>query len=274
MCEPEGWARDNLGAALSILGHASADPAGFLEQKYDFGDAREVHFTGYFETELHASLSEQPGFQVPLYGMPDIDPMPSRAEIVAGALHDRAEVLAWLRDPLDAFLLQVQGSGVLILSDGSRIGIGYAGKNGHPYKSIGQELLARGVQPPMSLTKIRSYCTQNPKLVEDLLNTNPSYVFFALRDAGSGPIGAMGVPVSKLRSIAVDPEFIPLGSPAWVDVLIDGTRYQRLMIAQDIGSAIKGPNRADIFCGTGAEAGLIAGGLNTTGKLIPLLPKR
>jgi len=159
------------------------------------------------------------------------------------------------------------------LPDGGTIGIGFAGKNGHRYRSIGQELLKLGVPGPMTLAKIKRYCTEHPDKVQSLLNTNPSYVFFELRDSNTGPIGAMGIPVTPFRSLAVDPEHIPLGTPVWVEVALDDKPTKSLMIAQDIGSAIKGPNRADIFCGTGATAERISGSLNTTGKMIPLVPK-
>lgn len=270
----EGWLEDDLEAALSVLRSVTELPARkFFETKFALGEPRTTHFTGYFETVLFASLNQSEIYHVPLYAMPcSTGPLPSRAEIAANGID--AEILAWLANPLDAFLLQVQGSGRLRLQDGRELGIGYAGKNNHPYRSIGAELVTRGITSAdqMSLDIIRGYCAANPNEVQTLLNTNPSYVFFELRDVASGPIGAMGVPVTPFRSIAVDPDYIPLGTPVWIETEIEGVPHRRLMIAQDIGSAIKGPARADIFCGTGDEAGQIAGRLNTSGKMIPLLP--
>ncbi len=270
----KGWLEDDLEAALSVMRvDTSMSAHDFFETQFDLGEPQKTHFTGYFETVLPASLIQSETFNVPLYAIPNpSDQLPSRAEISANGID--ADILAWLSDPLDAFLLQVQGSGRLQLPDGRALGIGYAGKNGHPYRSIGAELVKRGITSAnqMSLGVIRAYCAENPDKVHDLLNTNPSYVFFQLRDVEAGPIGAMGLAVTPFRSIAVDPEYIPLGTPVWVDVMIDGNRSNHLMIAQDIGSAIKGPARVDIFCGTGEKAGQIAGGLNTFGKMIPLLP--
>jgi len=252
---PKGWLKDDLEAVLSVLGAQTPLPAReFFESGYVFDKPRLAHFTGYFETVISAHFERGQTHQVPLYGPPEFEgPYPTRAEIVENGL--QAEILAWLAEPLDAFLLQVQGSGRLHFPDGQEIGIGYAGP-----------------AEQMSLDVIRSYCGENPTEVIALLNTNPSYVFFQLRDATTGPIGAMGIPVTPFRSIAVDPDHIPLGTPVWIEVEIEGTLHQSLMIAQDIGSAIKGPARADIFCGTGESAGEIAGRLNCSGKMIPLLP--
>lgn len=275
-----GWVEDDLAAALKVYREHSyceiqQDAQTFFEAGFKLGDARSTHFTGYYEIALEARWDETPEFGVPLLGYPaDISPMPSRSEIVAGALERSAECLAWLKDPLDAFFLQVQGSGQLHFPDGSKRGIGYAGKNGHPYRSIGAELVDRGVARAenMSPDVIRAYCQANPDKTAALLNINPSYVFFQLRDAATGPIGAMGIPVTALRSIAVDPDHIVLGSPVWVELEMDGRPLRQLMIAQDVGSAIKGAGRADIFCGTGDVAGQVAGRLNTRGKMIPLVP--
>ena len=279
MPPPVGWAKDDLREALRAYARTAdvpgeIDPRSFFENRFETGAPIDATFTGYFEMELAGRLNPEKGFTVPLYPMPDSgEPLPDRAAITRGAL-DIAPI-AWVADPLDAFLLQVQGSGRLILPDGHAVGVGYAGRNGHPYRSIGAELVRRGVVTveDMSLDVIRRYCSENPDAVEELLSTNPSYVFFCLRPAGSGPIGAMGAAVSPLRSIAVDPDFISLGSPVWVDLEIDGKPFRRLMIAQDVGSAIKGPGRIDIFCGTGPDAGEIAGRLNARGKLLPLVSR-
>ncbi len=239
-----------------------------------------VLFTGYHEPDLLASRVATERFRFPVCRLPD--------GLAGGTLwHDRAEIetksltrgleIAWLDDPLEAFLLQVQGSGRLRFPDGETIRVGYAGTNGHPYRSIGAELVRLGEVPPdrMDIDAIRRWCLANPERRTWLLQHNPSFVFFRVLDLSpeSGPLGSMGRPVTARRSIAVDPSRVPLGAPVWVEV--DGPqRFARLMIAQDTGSAIKGPQRADIFFGCGVEAARLAGELKSSGRMTVLLPRR
>ncbi len=231
------------------------------------GDAR---FTAYYEPELAAAPSRSAAFPAALYAMPPDLPAPwvPRADIVAGDLLAGHEI-AYVQSPIEAFLAQVQGSVRLRMQDGVVLRLGYAGKNGQPYASIGRELVRRGVAPAAQMTPdaIRIWCAENPDLVADLLNTNPSFVFFRVLDlpSGTGPLGAMGLPVTPGRSLAVDPDVIALGSPVWIDCPGFGAR---LMVAQDVGSAIKGAGRGDIFVGSGPEAGRRAGAINTTGRMI------
>lgn len=237
-------------------------------------------FTGYFEPELEGSLTRTGRFQYPIYRRPpelkEGTDFHSRAAIEDGAISGRGLELAWLDDPVDVYFLQVQGSGRIRLTDGTVIRVGYAGANGHSYRSIGHEMVRRGTHSmdEVSAPEIASWVRGNPEEGRRLLHTNPSYVFFRKIDsltAEDGPIGAMGRSISTMRSIAIDPKFAPLGAPVWVEK--DGKRSIRsLMIAQDTGGAIKGMQRADIFYGTGAEAGDLAGRIKDGGRMVLLLP--
>lgn len=237
-------------------------------------------FTGYFEPELDGSLSRTGRFQYPLYRRPpelrDGSVFHSREAIENGAIAGRGLELVWLDDPVDVYFLQVQGSGRIRLTDGSVLRVGYAGANGHAYRSIGQEMVRRGSHSmdQVSAPEIASWVRNNPGDGRDLLHTNPSYVFFrkiGTLSAENGPIGAMGRSISTLRSIAIDPKFTPLGAPVWIEK--DGrSPIRSLMIAQDTGGAIKGMQRADIFFGTGADAGDTAGRIKDGGRMVLLLP--
>ncbi|CAN1487393.1 MltA Membrane-bound lytic murein transglycosylase [Paracoccaceae bacterium] len=237
-------------------------------------------FTGYFEPELDGSLTRTGRFQYPLYRRPpelrDGSVFHSRQAIEGGAIAGRGLELAWLDDPVDVYFLQVQGSGRIRMTDGSVVRVGYAGANGHAYRSIGQEMVRRGSHSmdQVSAPEIAAWVRNNPTEGRDLLNTNTSYVFFrkiSTLNAEDGPIGAMGRSISTLRSVAIDPKFTPLGAPVWIEK--DGSRPIRsLMIAQDTGGAIKGMQRADIFFGTGAEAGDTAGRIKDGGRMVLLLP--
>lgn len=235
-------------------------------------------FTGYYEPELAGSLTQSARFSHPVYRRPpelrDGQPYLTRAQIQGGALRGRGLELVWLEDPVEAFFLQVQGSGRIRLPDGSMIRLGYDGRNGHGYQSVGQEMIRRGTHSPdqVSAQAIKSYVRDVAGT--GLLNVNPSYVFFRKIDGlgpQDGPIGAMTRPITPLRTVAVDPAFTPLGVPVWVEK--DGTApMRRLMVAQDTGGAIKGAQRADIFYGTGDQAGDQAGTVKDGGRMIQLLP--
>jgi membrane-bound lytic murein transglycosylase A len=237
-------------------------------------------FTGYYEPELPGSPVRTPRFTVPLYARPpelrDGVQYLARAEIEAGALRGRGLELAWLADPVEAYFLQVQGSGRIRMPDGQVVRLGYAGRNGHPYRSIGQEMVRRGTHSfaEVSAQAIRAWVRRNPGPGAALLNTNPSYVFFRRLPRlppEAGPIGAMGRSIAALRSLAVDPAHVPLGAPVWLEK--DGARpLRRLMVAQDTGGAIKGAQRADIFYGTGDAAGDAAGTVKDGGRMVVLLP--
>ena len=238
-------------------------------------------FTGYYEPELAGSRVRTARFAYPIYRMPpDLAPGTiwfSRAEIEAGALlHGHGLELAWLDDPVDVYFLMVQGSGRIGLPDGSVLRVGYAGKNGHPYRSIGQSLVRRGLLPPeeVSAQAIRDWIAINPVAGAALFNENPSFVFFrGVNDlpTDKGPIGAMARSLTPLRSVAVDASVVPLGAPVWIDKA-GRDPLRRPMVAQDTGSAITGAQRADIFYGTGAAAGGAAGRIKDGGRMVILLP--
>lgn len=237
-------------------------------------------FTGYFEPELEGSLVQTGRFQYPIYKRPpelkEGTVYHSREAIEGGALAGRGLELAWLDDPVDVYFLQVQGSGRIRLTDGTVIRVGYAGANGHSYRSIAHEMVRRGTHAidEVSAPEIAAWVRSNPEAGRNLLYTNPSFVFFrtiGTLTADDGPIGAMGRSITTMRSIAIDPKFTPLGAPVWIEK--DGkTPIRSLMVAQDTGGAIKGMQRADIFYGTGADAGDMAGRIKDGGRMVLLLP--
>jgi membrane-bound lytic murein transglycosylase A len=253
--------------------------------------------TGYFEPVYPGCPAAAPGCETPVRGRPPglvdadarrIDPAapparirgcvdrgalaacPDRAAIEAGAMPD-APALAWM-DRTDKVFLQIQGSGRLSMPDGSTLRLGYAAQNGSPYVPIGRVLLAAGaIARPVSMQSIRAWLAANPARAEAVLNANPAYVFFTVLDLpeATGPIGSLGVPLTPGRSIAVDPRQMPLGLPVFT--AIDGLP-PRLALAQDTGGAIRGAGRIDLFTGTGAAAGEVAGRLAAPASLWLLLP--
>ena len=299
--ELDGWHGDDHGAALDVfletcpdidrppwpalcaVAQTQAGGRGFFEAFFRpvlVGEPPAL-FTGYYEPEIPGALRRDARHRWPIYRTPpELVPgtlWHSRAEIEENGLLDgRGLEIAWLADPVDRFFLQIQGSGRIRLPDGGILRVGYAARNGHDYRSIGKELVRRGIYRPheVSASVISAWIRRNPQEGRDLLHHNPSYVFFRrLPDMppGKGPLGAMNRSVTALRSIAVDPAHTRLGAPVWVEK--DGAEpLRRLMIAQDTGSAIKGAQRADIFYGSGPEAGRIAGRVRDRGRMVVLLP--
>ena len=261
-------------------------------------------FTGYFEPLLHGSLKKTPRYSVPLYKKPNdlvtvqlgdfnnalkgeqitgrlwankLVPYAKRAEIESGALSGKGLELVWVDDPVDAFFLQIQGSGLVKLPSGKILRMGYAGKNGQPYFAIGRELVVRGAlkMENVSLQTIRAWLMANPSEAQAVMNKNPSYVFFRVIE-GAGPIGAQGVPLTAGHSMAVDRRYIPLGAPLWLDTtdpLVPGSPLRRLVIAQDTGGAIKGIVRGDFFWGAGDRARRGAGKMKQPGRIFIFLPR-
>jgi membrane-bound lytic murein transglycosylase A len=237
-------------------------------------------FTGYYEPVLQGSPIRTARFAYPIYRRPpelhDGIAWYDRATIESGILRGRGLEIAWLDDPVEVFFLHIQGSGRVHMTNGTTIRVGYAGRNGYAYRSIGQELVSRGIltRSQVSADTIRAYVRANPVNGLQLLNHNPSYVFFrklsTLTD-DQGPIGAMGRSITTLRSIAVDPDYVPLGAPVWIEKS-GADPMHRLMVAQDTGGAIKGAQRADIFFGTGPQAGHDAGTIKDGGRMLQLLP--
>lgn len=266
--------------------------------------------TGYYEPIVEGALFPSDEYRVPLYAPPSnlvaagrrktaegfpnrgrigrrlgrkkIVPYYERAEIEAGVLAGRGLEICWLKDPIDAFFLQIQGSGRVQLDTGRVLRINYAAHNGHPYTPVGRILIAQGEIPAeeMSMDRIRQWMQANPDRAEALRHANKSYVFMrpVPLDEAEEPIGAQGVPLVPGRSIAVDRRLHVYGTPFFIsaDLPLRSDRtvaFRRLMVAQDTGSAIIGPARADIYFGAGAEAGAVAGRLRHPGRFIMLVPR-
>lgn len=302
--ELDGWAEDDHAEALSVFlqtcpdmndpdwsslcavaqNNKITDAKAFFEMFFRpvlMSDGADPLFTGYFEPELDGSRFPTERFRYPVYRMPDEareqSPWLTRREILTtNVMKNRGLEIAWVDDPVELFFLQIQGSGRIHLPDGRYLRVGYGGANGHPYRSIGVELVQRGVYEPhqVSAQVIKNWVRRNPVEGAELLLHNPSYVFFRelkKMPGHLGPLGAMNRSVTTMRTVAVDPAFVPLGAPVWVEK--DGeTPMRRLMVAQDTGSAIKGAQRADIFFGTGDEAGKAAGRLRDPGRMLVLMP--
>ena len=299
----DGWASDDheaaLGVFLTTCGDLDEDDwrrvcaaaregrgkaRAFFERHFApdlVSDGNPALFTGYYEPALEGSPVRTDRYRHAIYRRPpEVQPgveWHSRAEIeTRGLLEGRGLEIAWLSDPVEAFFLQVQGSGRIRLTDGRAIRVGFGGRNGHPYRSIGTELVRRGVfeKHQVSAQRIKRWVRENPAAGAELLRHNPSFIFFrevSEVPADLGPLGAMNRSVTALRTVAVDPDFAPLGAPVWIEKGGRGP-MNRLMVAQDTGSAIKGPQRADIFFGTGAEAGERAGRVRDPGRMFVLLP--
>ena len=281
--------------------------AGFALFRVSDGGRSDGLFTGYFEPLLSGARRRGGRYTVPIYARPadlvSVDlgafqpdlggrrivgrvaggalrPYESRAEVEAGALTDRAAVIAWVDDPVDAFVLHVQGSGRIDLEDGGELRVGYAASNGHAYASIGRVLADRGelTLDEVTLPAIRAWLAAHPEQARALMDENPSFVFFRELEH-DGPMGAQGTVLTPGRSLAVDRRHIPLGAPVWIDIMAPAVdpeapdrALRRLVIAQDTGAAIRGPLRGDLFWGFGPEAEAVAGRMKHHGGLYLLLP--
>ena len=237
-------------------------------------------FTGYYEPSYPGSLHKTNTYKIPLYAKPTgLTRQPSRSEINQGALANKQLEIAWLRNKIDRFFLQVQGSGKLRLDNGQTVQIGFAGKNGYPYTTIGRYLIEQGElsKQHVSMKSIRHWLATHPQQAQSVLEQNASFIYFRILKTDE-PIGAGQVPLTATRSLAVDRRFIPLGAPLYLSTQIPTTAgkprpFNQLMIAQDTGSAIRGAVRGDIFWGAGAEAERIAGHMQSKGRYWILLPK-
>ena len=243
------------------------------------GEGQEGLFTGYYESELNGSWTRTGRFNVPVYRMPARNGhrLPSRAEIARGALAGQGLELLWVDDPIEAFIMEIQGSGRVQMPDGSLVGLNYAGQNGQKYYPIGRYLVDQGVTTAdqMTMHVIRSWLRQHPDQAQQVMNLNPSAVFFRLRSSGD-PRGA-STELTPRRSLAVDPNFVPLGVPVWLDLhdvpVVPGGLLRTLVMAQDTGGAIKGPIRGDYFWGHGDEAAYAAGVMKARGRYFMLVPQ-
>ncbi len=302
--------------AAQMLGETASRDAvrSFLETRLqpwavtNADGSREGLITGYYEPLIQGSRWKSAKNPVPVHGVPDdmlqldlaevypetkslrlrgrvegrkVLPYWSRAQIEAQGDNFPARVLLWAADPIELFFLQIQGSGQVQLTDGSRVRVAYADQNGHPYRSIGNWLIQQGelTFAQASMQGIQRWARDNPQRLDELLNVNPSYVFFreetvpVINGKPLGPKGSQGVPLEAGRAIAIDPRTIPLGAPVFIAFRMpDGTPMQRLVMAQDTGGAIRGRVRADFYWGFGKEAGAQAGKMRQQGRLWMLWP--
>lgn len=291
---------------------SSSDARAFFERAFVPARITAPGFvTGYYEPEVDGSRKPSEVYATPLYKAPQgltlvtdknrpkgwpteithgirrgkaLEVLPDRPAIMKGALEGKDLELIWLKSPVDAFFVHVQGSARVRLEDGSVMRVGYAGKTGHPYTAIGRVLVQAGEGTPedFTMTGLRNWLQRNPQRMDWLFAHNRSFIFFrAIEDIdpGAGPIGAAGVPLVAGRSIAMDHSLHTYGMPVFVDTDLAGSgltdpRWQRLMIVDDTGSAIKGQARGDLFIGSGAQAGTIAGAVRHPASMTLLWPRR
>ena len=262
-------------------------------------------FTGYYEPTLYGSLKPSREYKTPIYPKPTdliyvnlgewkhslgnsrilgrvvghrLKPYFSRSDISKGALEGKISPILWLKSEIDAFFLHIQGSGRVVLPDGEVYRLGYSGKNGRKYYPIGRYLVEVGAIPKenISMQSIKKWLKENPGKKKDVMNMNPSYVFFRKLKGKEGPIGAEGVVLTSGRSLAVDRHYSKLGAPIWLSANFgdeEGKKLQRLMVAQDTGGAIKGPIRGDVFWGSGKTAERLAGIMKAKGSMYVFYPK-
>lgn len=293
-------------SARQVPANATAVRA-FLQQTLQVyslrsGDSDKGLITGYYEPVYPGSLQRTERDTVPVYGVPDdliivaldsiypelkgkrlrgrLEGRVLKPYDDAAAIQDKganAKVLAWLSQPIDLQFLQIQGSGRIRLDDGRQLRIAYADQNGYPYKPVGRWLVEQGQlkKEEVSMGKIRDWALANPQCLHEMLASNPSYVFFTTRpDSDEGPRGSLNVPLTTGYSVAIDRKVIPLGSLLWLNTTRpDGSPVVRPVAAQDTGGAIAGEVRADLFWGTGDQAGDLAGNMKQQGQIWLLWPK-
>jgi len=263
-------------------------------------------FTGYYLPLIQGRLHPNEQFHIPIYALPTnllkintastsssgkplirqrknnmLIPYPIRTEINQGEIHQYAKVLAWSDNAIDVYFAQVQGSAMVELPNKKRFMIGYAGDNGHSYTSIGKLLIIKGeiTRENVSMQTIRNWLIRHPEQANNLMNQNDSYVFFK-RLNEAHPLGTEKIPLTPQHSLAIDNRYIPFGAPIWLDTTIPNypheknlIPFQKLLIAQDTGGAIKGVVRGDIYWGAGKKAEFIAGRMNSSGESWILLPR-
>ncbi|MDF7674477.1 murein transglycosylase A [Acetobacteraceae bacterium ESL0709] len=268
---------------------------------------KEAFYTGYYEPQIEASLKRTSDYTVPLYRRPldlvrekatngeivfgrwigqDFQPYDDRAAIDQGSLKGKGLEIAWLKDPVDLFFLQIQGSGRLLLPDGKVLRVGYSARNGQPYVPIGQVLVRKGLmaKDDVTMESLRNWLAAHPDQVQSILEENPNYVFFKTLPLPpqEGPVGAFGVGLTPGRSVAIDRTYLPFAAPVWVETVFpsetpspsaDVMNWDHLTFAQDVGKDIQGVGRADLFTGWGDQARFVAGNLRHRGHMILLLPR-
>ncbi|HEX2840676.1 murein transglycosylase A [Hyphomicrobium sp.] len=310
----DAWLRTAVQRGAELADRIATGAAARAFFQDNFTPHRVVHtgaeglLTGYYEPVLAGARAAGGPFRIPVYRRPPdlvnlvreeergaladgltharrttdgIEPYATRAEIEDGALDGQDLELLWLPDPVDTFFMHIQGSGRIRLPDGGTLRITYDGKNGHPYTSIGRHLIDAGYFSPeeMTLGALKTWLAADPVRGRKVMQENRSFIFFReLENEDDGPLGALEIPLSEGRSLAVDTGFHAIGTPVYVsapllkpDVTPQG--FQRLMIAQDVGSAIRGPERGDIYFGSGDTAGRQAGGTKHPGRFYVLLPR-
>ncbi len=306
----EGWQEPCQQA--TVMEHASEiEVRQFFEKNFTPHQVRQADgdtqglLTGYYVPDLLGSRQPSNIYRYPLYQRPEdllvidlsdvypdlgnyrlrgrleghrVIPYWDRSEIDSPEQPLAGQELFWVADAVELFFLHIQGSGRILLEDGETVLVNYADQNGHPYRSIGKYLLDQGAMErhEMSMQNIRRWASDNPAQVDALLNQNPSYVFFRPLDSDvQSPPGALGVPLTPGRSLAVDRRYVPLGAPVFVATTWPNTDrpLRRLMMAQDTGGAIKGRIRGDFFWGMGDKAGALAGRMKQSARFWVLLPK-
>ena len=306
----EAW-KDACTAASRVMNPGADTARRYFEEHYSAyqvlaaDGTQDGLMTGYYEPLLRGSRKPTARYRHPVYGVPDdlliidlaelypelkgmrlrgrlegrrVVPYYDRARIENGEAPVRGREIAWVEDAVELFFLHIQGSGRILLDTGETLRIGYAEQNGHPYRSIGRLLVERGelALEQASMQGIKAWVQQNPGAARDLLNSNGSYVFFReLPVTGTGPPGALGVPLTPRRSLAVDTRTLPLGTPVYVATTWPNTPrpLNLLMLAQDTGGAIRGALRGDFYWGSGEAAGREAGRMRQRARMWLLLPK-
>jgi len=311
LVKQDAWKGPCAGAETLAADVPERDVAAFFELNFvpwavlNADESSTGMVTGYYEPLLHGSRTRSERYRYPIYGVPKdlltidlssvypdlknrrlrgriegnrVVPYFARGDIDQVQAPLAGDEIVWVDDAIDLFFLHIQGSGQVELENGERIRVGYADQNGHPFRSLGRKLIDTGEIPPerASMQGIKDWARRHPGRMQAFLNANPSYVFFrVLPNDLAGPLGALGVPLTAERSIAVDPRVIPLGVPVYLSTTWPNTSdpLERLMVAQDTGGAIAGGVRADFFWGFGDAAGAQAGKMRQSGKMWVLLPK-
>ncbi len=299
-------------AALTITPSSDTEAKAFFETWFSpvafyQGNPIKGLFTGYYMPSLKGSLTKTAKYKVPIYGVPNdlitldlsifdpklkyhhkivgrvqnnkLVPYYTRAQITKGALKNKAPIIAWVDSVVDRQFLEIEGSGVVELQDGKKLFVGYADQNGAPYTPIARILIKKGVMTKdnASMQRIRRYFKEHPDKINPVLNQNKSFVFFNRLPADAA-LGTQGVPLTPGYSLAIDRTWVPLGAPVWLnttkpDENANQTSFQRLMVAQDTGGAIRGAVRGDVYWGAGEEATFVAGHMKNEGVYWVLLPK-
>ena len=273
--------KDVCDIAIVIKGMGAKQARNFFEnwfvpfKVFDDDNERGL-FTGYYIPELRGSRVKTKIYQYPIYSRPKeltSKTYFTRKEIEEGALDNKNLELLYVDDQVDLFFMHIQGSGVVKLEDGSVVKLGYSGKNNYSYSSIGKYIIKNNIisDGNVSYFSIKKWLKNNPEEAREVMNINQSYVFFRVSNNDSA-IGSQGVSLTPYRSIAVDTGILPMGFPMWLDVDTPRKSYQKLVVAQDTGSAIKGAVRADIFFGKGKKAENLAARMNYKGSYYILLP--